>query len=62
MRQRKTIRIELTARQREQILEATGKGAEAIEITLDALEEPIQEPRTPRLRSDRKAYVRALFG
>ena len=44
MRQRKTIRVELTGRQREQILQATGKDAEAIEITLDALEEWIQEP------------------
>lgn len=62
MRQRKAIRIELTAEQREQIREATGKDARAIELTPDVLDEQLSEPRTPRSKDSRKEYVLALFG
>jgi hypothetical protein len=46
------VRIELTEDQKQQILEATGKDASAIELTVEELEERVSprrgvEPRSP---------------
>ena len=47
MDKKQPIRIELTEQQKQQIRDATGKDASAIELTAEELEERV----SPRLRS-----------
>jgi hypothetical protein len=46
MEKKQPVRIELTEEQKKQILEATGKDASAVELTVEELEERV----SPRAR------------
>jgi len=52
MEKKQAVRIELTSDQKQQILEATGKDASAIELTVEELEERVS-PRAWKPMADR---------
>ena len=51
MEKHEPVRIELTEDQKKLILEATGKDASAIELTVEELEERVS-PRTPSFKPE----------